>query len=202
MRELFAHDSAAVQKVEELSKRLGVTEAATERFVTILGDQQVPIEQLPERLAEIAARHKELLARVERTASNDPRVQTLKEEAKAAIEAGKYDGAERLLNEAKDAAIGAARRLKEEVATQLRAGAEAAAENGALAMTRLRYRDAAGYFAEAVELLPEGSDEVRADYLNQQGSAAWRDGDYPRPFRRIVPHSTSESTSTRQTVRS
>jgi tetratricopeptide (TPR) repeat protein len=164
--------------LERVRAQLEVSTGALDRFLRDIGEAGVPSEEQPARLAEIAARHKELLARVERTASSDPRVQILKEKARAAIEAGKYDDAERLLNEAKEAAIEAARRLKEEAATQLRAAAEAVAENGDLAMTRLRYREAAGYFAEAVELLPEGSDGVRADYLNQQGNAAWQGGDY------------------------
>jgi tetratricopeptide (TPR) repeat protein len=45
-------------------------------------------------------------------------------------------------------------------------------------MTQLRYAEAANYFAEAVDLLPEGSNAVRADYLNRQGEAAWHGGDY------------------------
>lgn len=179
MRELFAQESAAIHKVEELSRQLGVTDAAMKRFFVILGEREVPVEELPDRLGEIATRHKNLLSRVEGTVSSDPQVQARREEAKAAIEAGEYNRAERLLNEAKDAAIGAARRLKEDLETQLLAAAEAAAENGALAMTRLRYREAAAYFAEAVDLLPEGSDAVRADYLNQQGEAAGDGGDYP-----------------------
>ncbi len=118
--------------------------------------------------AEIAARHQDLLAWIGRTASGDPRAREL-EEARAAIEAGEYHWAEQLLNEAKTAAVGDARRP--------RAAAEAAAENGELAMSRMRYRQAATYFAEAADLLPGNSDEVLAVYLDRQGVAAWRGGD-------------------------
>ena len=97
MRELFAQESEAIRKVEELSKRFCVTDAPMKRFFAILGERQVPVEELPERLAEIAARHKDLLARVEHTVSSDPGVQARREEARAAIEAGEYDRAERLL---------------------------------------------------------------------------------------------------------
>jgi tetratricopeptide (TPR) repeat protein len=149
--------------------QLGVSAGALDRFLRDIGEAAVPPERQPEHLAEIAARHKDLLAWVERTASGDPRVREL-EEARAAIEAGEYNWAEQLLNEAKTAAVGDACRP--------RAAAEAAAGNGELAMIRLRYRRAAAYFTEAADLLPGDGDEARAAYLDRQGDAARRGGDH------------------------
>jgi len=63
MRELQAHDSAAVQKVAELSARLGITDNALTSFFRILGEQKaIPDEKLLETLAEMAEHHRQLLA--------------------------------------------------------------------------------------------------------------------------------------------
>ena len=186
MRELFAQDSAAVQKVEELSKQLGVTEPALKRFLSDLGQGDVPIEELPSRLAEIAKRYKNLLAQLETTSSTDPEVQRLKGEARSALDAGDFARTEELLNRAKARDLAAIEQMQAAVvrlqadldARQLSA-AEAAAQNGDLMMTQIRYADAARYCAEAVGLTPE----TRADYLSERlrawAIAARRAGDFP-----------------------
>jgi tetratricopeptide (TPR) repeat protein len=173
MRELFAHDSAAVQKVEELSRQLGVTDAATRRFFAILGERQVPTEQLPERLAEIAQRHKALLQRTETIVSPDARVTELKTDAWVAIQAGDYDRAEGLLNEAKAQDLAAIERQQAVLDARKLSAADAAARNGALMMTQLRYAAAAQYYDEAVRLAPEAS-----DYRRLAGAVALKLGYY------------------------
>jgi tetratricopeptide (TPR) repeat protein len=158
---------------------------ALARFFTILGEADVSPERLTDRLVEIAERYQTLLAQLDVTGSSDPEVQRLKEQARDALQAGDFARTEELLNQAKSRDLSAIEQMRvvmEQMPAKLKArqlsAAENAAKNGTLMMTRLRYSKAAGYFAEAVDLLPEGSDELRADYLNQQGAAAWRDGDY------------------------
>lgn len=156
-----AHRRELERDLESARARLGMSAGALDQLLRDIGEAAVPPEQQPECLAEIASRHKDLLARIARTASGDPSVREYGE-ARAAIEAGEYNWAEQLLNEVKTAAVGNARR---------RRAAEAAAENGELAMTRLRYRRAAAYFAEAADLLPRDSDEARAVYLDRRRRA-------------------------------
>src|SRR4051794_14799849 len=148
MRELFAQDSAAVQKVEELSRKLGVTEPALERFLADLGQGEVPTEELPSRLAEIAKRYKELLAQLETTSSTDPEVQHLKAEAGEALHAGDFARTEALLNQAKEHDLSAIEQMQAALDARKLSAADAAAQNGDLMMTQLRYAAAARYYAE------------------------------------------------------
>ena len=131
-------------------------------------------------------RCKNLLAQLETTSSTDPEVQRLKEEARAALDAGDFARTEELLNQAKArdlAAIeqmqAAMTRLQADLDARQLSVAEAAAQNGDLMMTQIRYADAARYYAEAVDVTPK----TRADYLSERlrawTLAAWRAGDFP-----------------------
>ena len=57
--------------------------------------------------------------------------------------------------------------------------AEAAAQNGDLMMTQIRYADAARYYAEAVGLTPETHADQLSERLRAWAEAAWRAGDFP-----------------------
>jgi hypothetical protein len=50
--------------IVDLSKRLGVTQDATLNMLRILGQEDVPLEQLPERLAEVAYQYKKMQAQL------------------------------------------------------------------------------------------------------------------------------------------
>jgi tetratricopeptide (TPR) repeat protein len=158
---------------------------ALARFFAILGEADVSPERLTDRLVTIAEHYQMLLAQLDAPGSSDPHVQRLNEQAREALQAGDFARTEELLNQAKSRDLSAIEQMRaamEQMPAKLEArqlsAAENAAKNGTLMMTRLRYREAGGYFAEAVDLLPEGSDELRADYLNQQGTATWHGGDY------------------------
>jgi tetratricopeptide (TPR) repeat protein len=159
---------------------------AIARFFAIVGEASVPPEQLEAKLVEIAQRYQELLARVETPSSTDPAVQQLKEQARAALEAGDFARAEELLNQAKArdlAAIeqmqAALQRLEADLEARQLSAAEAAAANGDLMMTRIRYAEAARYYAEAVGLTPEKYAEQLSERLTDWAEATWRAGDYP-----------------------
>jgi tetratricopeptide (TPR) repeat protein len=134
-------------------KELGATEQVIRGFLSTLLEHDVPREQWDSKLREIAAQHKELLARV----GND-------QAAKQAIEAGDYAKAEELLADA-------ARR-------HTLAAAEANADNARLQRVQLRYAKAAVYWQKAAALLPEESKQERADYLNAAGYDLHRIGKY------------------------
>jgi tetratricopeptide (TPR) repeat protein len=58
----------------------------------------------------------------------------------------------------------------------LNAAQTTAAQRGDLAMTRLRYLDAAQRFAEAAAKVPQGHDDERWKYLNAEADALFRQG--------------------------
>jgi len=103
LHELIADQHAEHQGLQdeltELKVQLGVTEQALRTFFGIL-EREVPPEQWPVRLAEIAHRHKQALERLAVLEIEDSEAQALIGEAKTTIEAGDYGRAEDLLDQA------------------------------------------------------------------------------------------------------
>ena len=165
------------EKMAKLGERLGVTDTALSVFFHILNEEKVPDEKLAETLMTIAERHKALLAQVRDLQSDDPEVRALREQATAAITAGRYDDAEAALARAESLPLEAAHRLQAAADRQLSGAAAIRAERGQLALTRLRYRDAAGHFAAAAATLPPGHDDQRLAYLDREADSLYRQGD-------------------------
>ncbi len=78
------------------AEELGETKQLINSFFGTLLKEKVPRDQWDSKLREIAAMHKELLARLDSVQSEDPQVLRLKDEARQAIEAGEYDKAEEM----------------------------------------------------------------------------------------------------------
>jgi tetratricopeptide (TPR) repeat protein len=173
------------QDLELLRVQLEVSAGALRSFLLNLGEADVPVEQVPAKLEEIAQRYKDLLVQLQKTSSTDPEVQWLKGEARAALDTGDFARAEELLNQAKARDLSAIEQMRAAIermqadldARQLSA-AEAAAENGALMMAQLRYAEAAHYYAEAVGLTPERYAEQLSARLTGWALAAQAAGDY------------------------
>jgi hypothetical protein len=77
--------------------------------------------------------------------SDDPAVVALKREASKALEAGNFEQAEKLLNEASEKDLAAAQQFQEMAAKRRLSAAASKADNGALKETQLRYVEAATY---------------------------------------------------------
>ena len=127
---------------------------------------------MPTKLGEIATRYKDLLAQLKTTGSTDPEVKRLKKEAAEALHAGNFARTEEILNQAKARDLVAVEQMQADLEARKLSAAEAAAENGDLMMTQLRYADAARYYAEAVELTPEKYAEQRSKHLTDLNIAA------------------------------
>ena len=158
------------QKIAKLEDNLGVSGGALRAFFQTLGENEIPPERQGGKLVEIAERYKQLVAQVAAAPGDDPEVAKLKGEAKAALDAGQLERADDLLarvQAAQDAAL--ERRQLEAAAT--------AAQRGEIALTRLRYRDAAEHFAAAARRVPAGHEEQSLAYLDQEADALARQGD-------------------------
>ena len=164
---------------KQIRDELGVTDEALASFFAIVERERVPRHELEPTLKEIAGRYKELLARLGTTGSTDPEVQRLKEQAREALRVGDFDQAEELLNQAKARDLSAIERMEADLDARKLSAAEAAAENGALMMTQIRYTDAARYYAEAAELTPETRADQLSERLRDWAEAARRAGDFP-----------------------
>jgi tetratricopeptide (TPR) repeat protein len=170
-------------RIIDLSKKLGVTQDAALSLLRIIGEREVPLEQLPQKLAEVAAQFQKFQAQLAALNPQNPLARSLVEQAQAEIKSGNFTKAHELLGQAKQAQIAAAQEARElrqkaqeaEDAELIQAAASSAAE-GDLAMTELRYQQAAGLFAEAAAIVPSGREDERWKYLNAEATAFYRQG--------------------------
>jgi tetratricopeptide (TPR) repeat protein len=178
------HHHQAEAKAAELAQKLGFTTSAVAEFFKILGEKNVPEEKIPVRLTEVAthfAQTRDGLATLE---TDDPHAAELARAAKTALDAGRLAEADNLLDQAKEAELAALRQARE-----LRENAQEAEERHALnaakllagrgniALTHLRYPDAAQQFKEAADLVPPGNPDKTAGYLHGEADALYREAD-------------------------
>ena len=171
-------------KIASLSSMLDVTQGAAVTMLRIIGQQDVPFEKLPQKLAEVAEQYKSAMERLAALDPQDPLTRDLVARADAAFKAGRLDEADRLVSQAEQAEVAAARQAQE-VARQAQVAADqrllrAAADRevrGNIAMTRLNYLDAARHFQEAVDLVPAGHPGEKGGFLLAKAEALFRQGD-------------------------
>jgi hypothetical protein len=170
--------------IDDLSNRLKVTQDAALEMLRIIGQADVPPERLPEKLAEVAEQYKSAMDRLAALDPEDPITGDLVERAEAAMKVGQFEEADRLVSEAEHAELAAAHRALQSV-QQARATADQrllrAADHrgvrGDIAVTGLRYLDAAQHFQEAADLVPAGYPDNKGKFLLAQADALKRHGD-------------------------
>jgi tetratricopeptide (TPR) repeat protein len=162
---------------ERLKVEYGIKDAAFVSFFKILEQESIPCAEWGAKLPEIAFRHKELLLRFEAVTSDDPQVQSLKDQAGQAIDNGEYDRADALLNQAKERDRAAVATLRASIAEQQAAlekrqlsEAASCVDQADLQRLQYRYEKSARYYQEAAAALPEGYEWGRADCLNAAGN--------------------------------
>lgn len=168
------------ERLEKLSKELGVTQAALQSFFEIVEKKQVPARELDTTLRQIATSYNELLLKYEIITSDDPDVKALKEQARTALEARNFTQAEELLNQASDADVTAAGQMQAQANKRFVSAAESKAGNGAIQETQLNYPEAVAYYREAAELVESIRDawEDWVSYLYRRGLLASRAGSH------------------------
>ncbi|WPD23643.1 MAG: tetratricopeptide repeat protein [Candidatus Electrothrix scaldis] len=168
------------ERADELKDQLSITDLTLRNFFKILEENQVPRDDLDSKLRDIAAQYKELLARLATVQSEDPEVRRLKDEARQAIEAGKYAEAEDLLNRAEARDVQAIEEL-EQAARQRRISAAATnVDQAKLQELQWHYEKAAAYWQKAAALLPEEEKKDKAYYLNEAGYDLYRIAEYTK----------------------
>jgi tetratricopeptide (TPR) repeat protein len=143
--------AAQQHQLAELVRQLGVSESALKAFFAILGEREVAPEQLTVKLVEIAQRFVALKQQLAESGADSPQIVELKARAQQALDAGRLDEADSLLDEisrAQDTSL--KDRLADRAATET--------SRGQLAMTQLRYRDAARHYAQAAHFAPNELD--------------------------------------------
>src|SRR4051794_23982479 len=84
-------------EMNELSNRLEVTQNAAIGLLRIIGQADVPLERLPEKLVEVAAQYKLAMDWLSALNPQEPIIGNLKEGAETAMKAGRFDDADQLV---------------------------------------------------------------------------------------------------------
>jgi tetratricopeptide (TPR) repeat protein len=160
-------ESIALLK-EKLDLNLGQVRAA----LGILGENDIPPERLAAKLVEIAERFKDLQATASVQPGDDPKIAAVKADAQKAIEAGELAKADALFADVETEQ----RRALDRLAVN---AAETSARRGEIALTRLRYAEAATHFANAAAVFPPNGahEDKRISYLTNEANALYQQGD-------------------------
>ena len=164
-------DLSASEKetVALLKEKLDLNQRQVTSALEILGEANVPPEKLAAKLVEIAEKFKDLQTAAAAQPGDDSKITALKAEAQKAIQDGQLGKADDLL-----AAI---EKIQTEALDRLALNAaQTTAQRGNLALTRLRYPEAARRFAEAATKVPQGHEDERWKYLNAEATAFYRQG--------------------------
>jgi len=168
-----AADLSETQKkvIAKLEDELDLNQRQIRAALGILGENDIPPERLAAKLVEIAVRFKDLQATALAQPGDSPTTITLKAEAQKAIEAGELARADALLADVEDEQ----RRGLDSVAVNV---AETSSRRGEIALTRLRYAEAAKHFANAAGAFPANSahEDKRRDYLSRETDALFLQG--------------------------
>ncbi|SOR32398.1 Tetratricopeptide domain protein (fragment) [Methylorubrum extorquens] len=169
-RDVQELSEARKQTIGLLEKELDLNQRQVRAALEIVGEANVPPEGLAAKLVQVAEQFKALQTNAAAQPGDDPQVTALKADAQKAINAFDLGQADELLAKVQTAQDVAADRLA------LKA-AETAAQRGRLALTRLRYDEAALHFAAAAVRLPSGQDNKRLEYREAEASALYQRGD-------------------------
>jgi len=168
-----ATDLSDTQKkvIAKLEDELDLNQRQIRAALGILGENDIPPERLATKLVEIAERFKDLQATASAQPGDDPKIAALKGDAQKAIEAGELARADALLANVETEQ----RRALDHLAVN---AAETSAQRGEIALTRLRYAEAAKHFANAAGVLPANSadEDKRRDYFSREMSALFLQG--------------------------
>ena len=165
------------ETIRGLERQLGASEAQLRAFFQIIGEAQVPAEKQPARLVEIAQQFRQLRAQVAALPGDAPEVARLKDAARASLDAGRLQQADDLLVQVEAALDAELDRRQREMQRQQLERAATAAQRGGIALTLLRYREAAEHFAAAARRVPSGDEDQALDYLEREAEALYRQGE-------------------------
>jgi hypothetical protein len=170
----------ANRKRDEIAAMLDITQGAVDGFFETLGEQGVPPERQKTKLIEIASQFEATRQRLAALDPNDPATKALVDQAQVELNKGHPDVASALLQRAEEAELAAASQARA-IARQASAAADARQSHAAkaregrgdVALTQLRYGEAAGHFGVAASLLPGEKGRL----LWRQAGALYRQGD-------------------------
>ena len=167
------HRHQAEAEAAKLARQLDLSNVTTQAvvgFLRVLGRQpDLKLEEVPAKMAEITANYLQMQARLAALSPQDPTATDLVRQAAEAGKAGRFEEADRLLEQAEAREAAAVEKHQIKVA-------ELRAARGDNAATQLHYADAARHYEAASAELPPGASDKKAVYLAQAGDMWWTSG--------------------------
>jgi tetratricopeptide (TPR) repeat protein len=175
--------------IEDLSRQLNITQEAVRGFLNILNTVQVPTEELPSVLANIAQRYCAMLERLSVLDSDNKEISAYIEQARTLLSkaetVGDYDRADSLLAKAEEVDLREVRKAEDlakeamaAVEKKRRSAAAIRAERAELSLTRQNYLAAGQHYLAAANLLGPEEIELRARYRHNQAFALVQFGEH------------------------
>jgi PDZ domain-containing protein len=160
------------ENIALLKEKLDLNERQVRAALGILDENDIPPERLTAKLVEIAESFKALRETASAQPGDSPRIVSLRAKAQKAVEAGELAKASELLADV----------VAEQTSSLDRLAVNAAdtyARLGGIALTRLRYAEAATHFANAAAVFPPKSahEDKRISYLQKEADALFQQGD-------------------------
>ncbi len=182
LRRLLQEEDAQSAQVQDLAAQLETSREAVLGFFRILKEQEVPLDQMQQKLMEVAQRHMELLARLRALEPDSTAAHALIEQARTLIAQASspadYDQADGLLcqaEEANDPELARAEQIEREAhqaaVRMRRQKAATRAQRAELSLTRLDQLQAAQHFQAAASFIQQDDPIAGADYLLQSVAA-------------------------------
>ena len=165
---------------DKLAENIGVAKTAMRRFFLDIKEQNIPIEEWPDKLADVATRYIELSNRLARYDGSDPVIADLKVKARKALDAGDYRTADRYLEQAELRDLEIAAELAESADKRLLAAAETRAERAEATLLRFDYATAAAHFEAAFNHTPERDGSRKLEFLIRAGRYYDEAGQYQK----------------------
>src|SRR5262245_2797417 len=151
--------SAHRETITLLKGSLDLNERQIRAALEAIGESNVPAERLAAKLVEIAENFKALREAASARPGDAPNIAALKADAQKAIEAGELAKADALLADVETEQRRAHDRFPMNEA-------ETSARRGDIALTRLRYAEAAKHFANAAAVFPAECSREQTDQLS------------------------------------
>ncbi|WP_162894749.1 tetratricopeptide repeat protein [Rhizobium terrae] len=171
-------ESRSEERIAKLSADLGVTNAATAAFFEILGERQVPTNELVTKLVQIAMAYRSMQQRLDQLTSDDGEIESLKEQARREIAQKRYDKAEAILADAEDRLLSKLDAAEREVLRKGQDAADTRAVRAELQRVRLDYVGSLASWREASRLAVRYESDKSAEYLTQYGVTAAEASDW------------------------
>lgn len=163
---------------EAFARRHDIQQRALDGFTRTVLERKVPLEETEATLTELAALHLRTRAELQELRPHGDAV-SLRAQAAEALEEGRIEDADALLQRVADLAADNARAAQIAAMEAQREQARTAALQGNLRLMKLDYAGAAAAYRAALALLPAG-DGMAASYLVEIAGAERRAGRFDR----------------------